>query len=193
MPEKVDVFICGSGPAGLSAATWLARYGVRCKIVDSRSRALEIGRADGIQPRTSEIFESFGLVDDLLKEGAHNVEVALWTPGTQGGGVERKRSLPGAYPGLSHMPGIILGQARLQEMLLGAMERFNGQGVDYGYQVLQVKVDKDKANDPDSYPVEVVTEKDGKEEKFEAKFALVHLLISIRLFIVFMGSSSDWF
>ena len=185
MPDRVDVFICGSGAAGLSAATWLARYGVRCKIVDSRSGPLEIGQADGIQLRTTEIFESFGLVEDILKEGFHNLEVAFWTPGTQGGGVERKRSVPGAHQGLSHLPGIILGQPRIHDILLGAMKRFNGQEVDYGYNVMGVKVDKEKANDPDSYPVVVVTEKDGKEEVFEAKFALVRLLILIRLLSIF--------
>lgn len=75
--EKVDVFICGSGSAGLSAATWLARYGVRCKIVDSRSGPLDWGTADGIQTRTTEIFESFGIEDELLREGFHNLEVAF--------------------------------------------------------------------------------------------------------------------
>ena len=177
MQEKVDVCICGSGSAGLSAATWLARYGIRCKIIDSRSGPLEIGQADGIQPRSTEIFESFGLAEDLLKESHQQYEVAFWAPRDKGGGVERKKSIADSPQGISHLPHVILGQARVHDMLLGAMKRFNGQEVDYGYTVLQVKVDEEKAKDPDSYPVVVVTKKDGKEEKFEAKFALVHLLI----------------
>ena len=193
MHNKFDVFICGSGSAGLSAATWLARCGIRCKIVDSRSSPLEIGRADGVQTRTTEIFESFGLVEELLREGYHNVEVAFWTQGGKGGGVERKRSVAASYPGLSHLPRLILSQARLHDMLLGAMKRFNGQEVDYGYKVLKVKVDEEKANDPDSYPVGIVTEKDGKEEKFEAKYALVQLVNSIGLLSIFMKSSTDCF
>jgi len=177
MHEKVDVFICGSGSAGLSAATWLARCGVRCKIVDSRPGPLEVGQADGIQNRTTEIFESFGIVEDLLKEGFHNLEVAFWNPVGKGGGVERTRIIEASYQGMSHLPRLILSQARVHDILLGAMKRFNGQDVDYGYTVLQVKVDEEKANEPESYPVTVVTEKDGKEKIFEAKFALVHLLI----------------
>ena len=191
MHGRVEVFICGSGSAGLSAATWLARYGVRCKIVDSRPGPLEVGQADGIQNRTTEIFESFGIVEDLLKEGFHNLEITFWNLVGKGGGVERTRSVAASYQGMSHLPRLILSQARVHDMLLGAMKRFNGQGVDYGYRVLQVKVDKEKANEPESYPVTVVTEKDGKEETFEAKFALVHLLVSTRLSGVFVESSSN--
>ncbi len=191
MHNKVDVFICGSGSAGLSAATWLARCGVYCKVVDSRSGPLEIGQADGAQVRSVEIFESFGMVEELLRVGYHNVEVAFWNPDGKGGGIMRTRSAAATHPGLSHLPRVILSQARFNGMLLEAMKRFNGQEVDYGVKVLEVKVDEEKANDPDAYPVAVVTEKDGKEETFEAKYALVHLLISIRLLSVFIELSSN--
>lgn len=77
-------------------------------------------------------------------------------------------------------------------MLLGAMKRFNGQDVDYGYRVQSVKVDEEKAKDLYAYPVTVVTEKDGRKETFEAKFALVHLLISTRLHNIFLESLSDF-
>ena len=59
-PSYVDVFICGSGSAGLCAATWLARYGLTCKIVDWRPGPLDVGQADGVQCRTVEVFDSFG-------------------------------------------------------------------------------------------------------------------------------------
>lgn len=191
MHNRVDVFICGSGSAGLSAATWLSRYGIRCKIVDSRSGPLEIGRADGIQTRTTEILESFGLVDDVLKEGYHSVEVAFWTPETPGGGVERKRSVPASYQGLSHLPRLVLSQARLHDILIEDMKRVNGQEVDYGYKVVEVKVDREKVKDPDAYPVVIVTEKDGAQETFAAKFALVRLPISVRLLSILMESLTD--
>ena len=185
MHEKVDVFICGSGSAGLSAATWLSRYGVRCKIVESRPGPLEVGQADGVQTRSTEILESFGIVEDLLKQGYHNVEVTFWNP-AKGGGVERTRSIPATDPGLSHLPRVMLSQARLHGLLLNAMKEFNGQEVDYGYKVLDVKVDEEKANDPDSYPVTIVTEKEGKEEIFEAKYALVHLSVSTKSLGIFV-------
>lgn len=192
MHHQVDVFICGSGSAGLSAATWLARCGVPCKIVDSRAGPMELGQADGAQVRSVEIFESFGILDELLRVGYHNVEVAFWNPDEKGGGIVRTRSAAATHPGLSHLPRVILSQARFNGILLDAMKRFNGQEVDYRYRVLEVKVDEEKANDPDAYAVTVVTERDGKEEVFEAKYVLVHLLVSIRLLRVFIVSSSNF-
>ena len=183
--ERVDVFICGSGSAGLSAATWLARYGIRCKIVDSRPGPLEVGQADGLQCRTTEIFESFGIAEDLLKQSYHNIEETFWTP-AKGGGLERTSSIPASDPGLSHLPRVMLSQARIHGLMLKAMKEFNGQEVDYGCKVLEVKVDEEKANDPDSYPVTIVTEKEGKEEIFEAKYALVHLSFSTKSLCIFM-------
>ena len=177
MPSKVDVFICGSGSAGLSAATWLARYGVCCKIVDSRSGPLDFGQADGAQVRSVEIIESFGMVEELLREGYHNIEVAFWNPDGKGDGIVRTRSAAATHPGLSHLPRVILSQARVNGLFLEAMKRFNGQEVDYGYTVLEVKFDEEKAKDANAYPVIVVTEKDGKEETFEAKYVLVHFLV----------------
>ncbi|KUJ06289.1 putative phenol 2-monooxygenase [Mollisia scopiformis] len=193
--EKVDIFICGSGSAGLSAATWLARYGVRCKIVDSRSGPLEWGVADGIQSRTTEIFESFGIEDQLLREGFHNLEVVFYNPVGKEGAIERTRSVEASYQGLSHLPRLILSQARVHDMLLGAMKRFNDQDVDYGYRVQSVKVDEEKGKDPHGYPVTIVTEKDGKEETFEAKFALgcdgAHSTVRKSLGFKLVGDGSD--
>lgn len=193
--EKVDVFICGSGSAGLSAATWLARYGVRCKIVDSRSGPLEWGTADGIQSRTTEIFESFGIEDQLLREGFHNLEVAFYNPVGKDGAIERTRSVEASYQGLSHLPRLILSQARVHDMLLDAMKRFNDQDVDYGYTVRSVEVDEEKANNPHAYPVTIVTEKDGKEETFEAKYALgcdgAHSTVRKSLGFKLVGDGTD--
>lgn len=186
MQTRVDVFICGSGSAGLSAATWLARYGIDCKIVDARSGPLKFGQADGAQVRSVEIFESFGIVDELLREGYHNVEVAFWNPDRKGGGLVRTRSAAATHRGLSHLPRVILSQARFNGILLEAIKRFGGPEVDYGYRVSEVKVDEDKANRLDTYPVSVVTEKDGRQETFEAKYVLVcllHLHLSKSIFI----------
>ena len=175
MHSKVDVLICGSGSAGLCAATWLARCGIKCKIVDARSGPLVIGQADGAQVRTTEIFESFGIGDDLLKAGYHNVEVTFWNQSQETGGVQRTRSAAATHPGLSHLPRVILSQARINGFLLDAMKRFNDQEVDYGHRVVGVNVDEERADDPDAYPVTVTTEKDGKEETFNAKYVLVSL------------------
>lgn len=170
--NHVDVFICGSGSAGLAAATWLARYGLTCKIVDWRPGPLEVGQADGVQCRTVEVFESFGLAEELLREAYHVLEVCFWSDDGEGGIVRTSRTAD-TLPGLSHMPHVILNQARINGLLLEAMKRFNGQEVDYDYSVKNVVVDSMRTADPDAYCVTIRTVKHGKDEVFKAKYALV--------------------
>ncbi|GFF70627.1 3-hydroxybenzoate 4-monooxygenase [Aspergillus lentulus] len=197
MSSKFDVVICGSGTAGLAAATWLAQYGVDCKILESRSGPLDVGQADGIQVRSVEIFESFGMAEELLREAYHNIEVAFWgsDPTRSGMGIVRKRSAHATTPGLSHMPRVILNQARFNDMWLEAMRRLNRQEVDYGYKVTKVTVDEEKAMDPNAHPVTIVTEKGGKEEVFEAKYCLAsdgaHSVVRKSLGFNMVGETSD--
>lgn len=172
----VDVFICGSGSAGLCAATWLARRGLRCKIVDSRDGPMTVGQADGVQCRTVEVFDSFGIAEELLRESYHVIEVAFWGPSTrEGEGIVRKGRVGDTEKGLSRMPHVILNQARINGLLLEAMRSFNNQEVDYGYVVKHVQVDKQELPNTtdDQYPVTVTTERHGQEEIFHAKYVLV--------------------
>ena len=172
MDTNVEVFICGSGSAGLCAATWLAICGITCKIVDSRPGPLEIGQADGVQCRTVEVFDSFGIAEELLRESYHVIEVAFWAA-SKNGGIQRKSRAADTPPGLSWMPHVILNQARVNKLLLDAMERSNGQRVEYGCRVTKVEVDAEAAKDPGAFCVQITTQKVGVETTFRAKYALV--------------------
>lgn len=171
MAERVDVLICGSGSAGLCAATWLATYGVRCRILEKRDGPMKIGQADGVQCRTVEIFESFGLADELLREAYHVLEVDFWAD-DGAGSIRRTGRTADTQPGLSHQPHVILNQARINGLLLEKMQALNSQGIDYGYEVDDVKVDTDAAADADAYPVTVTAKKHGRTETFRAKYVL---------------------
>jgi len=178
MPQHVDIFICGSGSAGLCAATWLSRLGISCKIVESRSGPLVLGKADGVQCRTVEVYDSFGIAEDILRESYHVLETVFWA--SDGEAIVRKSRTADTMPGLSHMPHLILNQARMNGLLLDVM-RSGGLEVDYGVEVKSVQVDGEKSEDPESYPVSMVTERDGKEEVFHAKYALVSHLLGNRI------------
>lgn len=172
MVEKVDVLICGSGSAGLCAATWLARYGIRCKVLERREGPMTMGQADGVQCRTVEIFESFGIGEELLREAYHVLEVVFWAQDGSGN-VSRTGRTADTQPGLSHQPHVILNQARINMLLIESMRRFNNQEIDYGYNIESVEVHSQLAKDPSAYPVKVTAEKNGKKEQFEAKYAMV--------------------
>lgn len=185
--HHTDVLICGSGSAGLMAALWLAQYRISFRVLETRDGPLATGQADGVQCRTVEIFESFGLADKLLRESYHVLELAFYSPDQQialngsggdeqGGGIRRSHYAPDTEPGLSHMPHVILNQARINEMITDEMLRRGGPDIDYGYEVRDVKVDADAARDSEAYPVTVTALKDGVKEVFRAKYALVSRL-----------------
>jgi phenol 2-monooxygenase len=134
-----------------------------------------VGQADGVQCRTVEVFDSFNIAEELLREAYHVLEVVFW--GANGKGISRTRRTADTAPGLSHQPHVILNQARVNGLLLDRMCSLNGQLVDYGYKVKSVQVDSELANDPESHPVTVVTERSGKEEIFHAKYVLVRPLL----------------
>ena len=195
MVKQVDVVICGSGSAGLSAAVWLARYGIRCTVLEKRSGPMEIGQADGVQCRTVEIFDSLGVAEELLREAYHVLEVAFWSSTDGKPGIIRTSRTADTQPGLSYMPHVILNQARINGLLLQCMQRSNNQQVDYGYDVLGVDVDSSKSDDQDAYPVTVTAQKDGEKEVFKAKYVLAsdgaHSAVRKALGFKMIGDSSD--
>lgn len=177
MPERVEVLICGSGSAGISAATWLARYGVQCKVLERRDGPMKMGQADGVQCRTVEIMDSFGVGEDVLREAYHVLEVVFWGDEGSEEGIRRTGRTADIQPGLSHQPHVILNQARINGLMIQCMEKFGGS-IDYGWTVTGVEIDSERAADPSSYPVTVTAEKDGKAETFEAKYVLVCILLA---------------
>jgi phenol 2-monooxygenase len=172
MVQQVDVLICGSGSAGLCAATWLARTGISCKILEKRLEPMKLGQADGVQCRTVEVFESFGISEELLRAAYHVLEVTFWSSNATGNLTRTSRTAD-SIPGLSHQPHLILNQASINRLLLDAMRSFNSQEVSYGYTVEDIRVDTAASAEMDAYPVEVTARKDGREEIFKAKYVLV--------------------
>lgn len=175
MTQTTDVVICGSGSAGLCAAAWLARLGITCKILEKNAGPMKLGQADGVQCRTVEVFESFGLSEELLRQAYHVLEVAFWSA-DENGNLSRINRSADTAPGLSHQPHVILNQASINRLLLDDMKRSNNQEVDYGYTLKDVSVDDVASGE--QFPVTVVAEKDGVDEIFKAKYVLVSFLES---------------
>ncbi|KAI3330761.1 FAD binding domain-containing protein [Ustulina deusta] len=76
--DKYDVGIVGAGPAGLTLAVILARFGINTAVFDERSDRTAVGRADGIQPKTIETLQMLGLGDELLRNGVKVYDICMW-------------------------------------------------------------------------------------------------------------------
>ncbi len=184
MPEKTDVLIAGSGSAGLSAALWLSRQGIPYHILERRPGPLQIGQADGVQCRTVEILESFGLSEALLREAYHVLEVAFWSTAEDGEGLRRTHFAADTAPGLSHLPHVILNQGRVNGLMTGEIERAaGGLSIEYGCEVRSVRLDGN-IHDPQAYAAAVVAVKDGVEKEYRAKYVLVSRFASVAGFSV---------
>ena len=125
LPEAVDVLIVGCGPAGLVLAAQLANFpDIHTAVVDRRDGPLEIGQADGVACRTVEMFEAFGLADQLVAEAYWVNEVCFWRPDPDDPSrIKRTGRIQDTEDGLSEFPHVIVNQARMLAYLLEHMER----------------------------------------------------------------------
>jgi 2-polyprenyl-6-methoxyphenol hydroxylase-like FAD-dependent oxidoreductase len=67
--SDLQVLVVGGGPTGLVVACQLAMRGVGVRVVDKSDRFYGGSRADGVQPRTMEVFDDLGVVDRMLASG----------------------------------------------------------------------------------------------------------------------------
>ena len=76
--SQCDLVIVGAGPAGMMAAAWASRFKMATRVIDRNSKPTAKGQADGLQCRTFEIFDSFGVADYTWKHGFHDTEMGVW-------------------------------------------------------------------------------------------------------------------
>ena len=76
-----DVLIVGAGPTGLVLALWLARLGVRVRIIDKTSGPGTTSRALAVQARTLEFYQQMGLADAVVARGRKIAAANLWVSG----------------------------------------------------------------------------------------------------------------
>ncbi len=129
LPAEADVLIVGCGPAGLTLAAQLAAFpDIRTVIVEQKTGPLQLGQADGVACRTMEMFEAFGFAERVLKEAYWVNETTFWKPDDNNGGSDRSHivrsgRVQDVEDGLSHMPHVILNQARVHDFYLETMQR----------------------------------------------------------------------
>jgi 2-polyprenyl-6-methoxyphenol hydroxylase-like FAD-dependent oxidoreductase len=67
--SALPVLVVGAGPTGLTVANELARHGIVPRIIDREAQPATTSRALVIQPRTLEILDDLGVVDQAIAAG----------------------------------------------------------------------------------------------------------------------------
>jgi 2-polyprenyl-6-methoxyphenol hydroxylase-like FAD-dependent oxidoreductase len=67
--ETIPILIVGAGPTGLVTAIELARRNIPIRLIDVGRSSEDKLRAVGVQARTLEMFDNWGLADQFVSRG----------------------------------------------------------------------------------------------------------------------------
>jgi 2-polyprenyl-6-methoxyphenol hydroxylase-like FAD-dependent oxidoreductase len=79
--DETQVLIAGAGPTGLVLALFLARQGIRPRIIDPVAEPGTTSRALVVQARTLEFYQQVGIADALLQGATRFTGINLWAAG----------------------------------------------------------------------------------------------------------------
>lgn len=147
----------GAGPAGLFLTLCLARLGLAgssLACIDAKSTVLKAGQADGLQPRTLEVLRSLGLLNEIIDEGCHMVEVTFWNPTPNGQGIRRTTRVPDVAVRARYQHEITIHQGRIERILEEDLKRYTSNGITRNTTFLDYTIQSDDLD----FPVHVSAE-----------------------------------
>ncbi|KAA1476570.1 hypothetical protein DENSPDRAFT_785394 [Dentipellis sp. KUC8613] len=175
--SEVDVLVIGAGPAGLMCANGLARAGVNVRIIDKRPTKVIAGQADGIQPRTIEVLQSYGLAEPLLLQAAQMHMAAFYNPSAKGG-IERTGRVADVTAPTARFPfkvSATLHQGEIENLFINSMRKLSLE-VERPIvpSFLEISSDEALLKDPQSHPVKVVLQHLDAEGEHPVCSEIVH-------------------
>jgi 2-polyprenyl-6-methoxyphenol hydroxylase-like FAD-dependent oxidoreductase len=136
-----EVMIAGAGPTGLTLAVEVSRRGIPVRIVDKASAFSAGSRGDGLQPRTLEVFEDLGVLEEVFSSGigapltrVYSADQVAWE-GRMAEPVQPRPDVP--YPNAWFVP-----QWRTEEILRSRLSSY-GIEVELGTGVVDFEQDAD--------------------------------------------------
>ncbi len=93
----------GSGPSGLFLALTLAKNGIPVRIIEKNIKYHEGQRGIGAQPRTLEIYNYLGALDDIVSEGQPMKPMAVYKP-PEGTEILKYLTLMDTFPSTPSVP-----------------------------------------------------------------------------------------
>lgn len=160
LPDKVDVLIAGSGPAGTCLFAQLSQFPeIDTMLVERKPGPIEKGQADGINTRTMEMFQAFGFGEKVKRESYWVNQTNFWVPDTANPGhIKRIGRVQDVADDSSEMPHTLINQARVHELFLDVARKSAARNLpDYSWQVKDLTID----TTTEDHPVTVILENTG--------------------------------
>jgi 2-polyprenyl-6-methoxyphenol hydroxylase-like FAD-dependent oxidoreductase len=154
---RPDVLVVGAGPTGLLTAAELHRRGVPCLLVDAHADPNHWDRATVVHPRSLELFESLGIVDQVLAAGTPQHGAKLHSDGAVLG------SFDTAIAGSRYEFDVGVSEEVTESILTRYLEAQGGK-VTRGAKVVGLDVDADI--------VRVRLERDGETEEVDVRWVV---------------------
>ncbi|KIM53930.1 hypothetical protein SCLCIDRAFT_1222455 [Scleroderma citrinum Foug A] len=158
--SSVDVLVIGAGPAGLMCSNALAAVGdIKLKVIDQRPSKVSLGRGDGIQPRTIEVLQSYGLAERFLYKGNQLHMCAFYNPSLNGE-IELTERVPDVTEPTARFPfKINMHQGAIERIFIDSLSAHNLR-IDRPVQpcAIELACDHERLQGPNSYPVKVTLE-----------------------------------
>ncbi|KAA1128931.1 hypothetical protein PGTUg99_006310 [Puccinia graminis f. sp. tritici] len=131
------------------AAASLARYGIHnVRIIDKRGTKVFTGQADGLNPRSLEVFQALGMGARLFEEVNQLGEICFWNPDSEGK-IGRTARIPDTIPGISPYQQSVVHQGRIERMFLDKISEWstpsssdNSEGTDLVAALPRMKVER---------------------------------------------------
>src|SRR5215207_8448961 len=156
---QTQVLIVGAGPTGLALAAQLTRHNIDFVIIDKAASTTPYSKAIGVQARTLEIYEQFGIAQSLIAAGtiADRVQFVV------GGEVRGAATFSEFGKGTTAYPYILFVDQGIHERVLLDFLRSHGKDVHWSTELEGFTQDESGVK-------AVVKDAVGNAETIDAKF-----------------------
>lgn len=135
-----DILIVGAGPTGLTLACELAVRGVPFRLVDTAEGPFAGSRAKGVQPRSLEVFDRLGIVEEIVAAGHADLPYRQHTD--DGSFRDVPRAALDARPDVPWPSSLLIPQWRTEAALRDRLAAL-GAHVEYGTTLVSAQADVD--------------------------------------------------